>query len=722
MEPFGLNAEGKQQELALDFDSRMFGYLKLDGQDNSDQKKLIIKTIGCIDKALVGMRREGPNKEAIGKRSEVNAKLYCILGHLHLLLSDFAKALSAYQRYYDLDKTSWEDVTFLYGLAIVYFHYNAYKWGLVCTPTRDRVTSSDLEATKAFQQVLYVEPGFLRASEVHIHLGLIFLVNGDCETSLKHFRLALNDSSPCSISKFEVQFHIAHVYVLQDKPQAAKQAYEQLLNLADLPQTLRANTLQQLDKKKATNKLELLEASSKLADVEKATNKLELLEASSKLADVEKATNKLELLEASSKLADVEKATNKLELLEASSKLADVEKATNKLELLEASSKLADVEISRKKTKSLCAHKAAEVESHIVKKFFMSEQYCWLYHTESSLGDGQVRAAHAIQLIQKSLEADPTSGQSWYFLGRCFSAIGKVHDAFVSYRHSIDKSEASADTWCSIGVLYQQQSQPMDALQAYICAVQLEKDHTAAWTDLGILYESCSQLEDALTCYKNAAKDTKDVNPTLTNRIKVLQQQVAAIPLQRTPKPSKTLPSIQEAWSLPIPAELTSRQGANTQQQQFQQRQQARVAAVAAAGMAGDYSQMASLYSGAQKPPPPPYTQTGAPPPYLAAGAQSSQHPGTGAAGTSPGPYPSAQTFPPTGGAVEQQTSPARKRRRNNSKKGQTEPPPKQPFFPHTATDADVEISTGKSATLVTTHISGRYLDRLKIKASYYIY
>ncbi len=28
---------------------------------------------------------------------------------------------------------------------------------------------------------------------------------------------------------------------------------------------------------------------------------------------------------------------------------------------------------------------------------------------------------------------------------------GKVHDAFTSYRHAIDKSEANADTWCSIG-------------------------------------------------------------------------------------------------------------------------------------------------------------------------------------------------------------------------------------------------------------------------------
>ena len=36
------------------------------------------------------------------------------------------------------------------------------------------------------------------------------------------------------------------VSVLQERPQTAKQAYEQLLSVTDLPQTLRANTLQQL--------------------------------------------------------------------------------------------------------------------------------------------------------------------------------------------------------------------------------------------------------------------------------------------------------------------------------------------------------------------------------------------------------------------------------------------------------------------------------------------
>jgi histone demethylase len=78
-------------------------------------------------------------------------------------------------------------------------------------------------------------------------------------------------------------------------------------------------------------------------------------------------------------------------------------------------------------------------------------QLGWMYHAVPNLGDPHTREAYTIQSLQKSIEADPTSGQSWYFLGRCFSKIGKVHDAFVSYRHSIDKSEASADTWCSIG-------------------------------------------------------------------------------------------------------------------------------------------------------------------------------------------------------------------------------------------------------------------------------
>uniref|UniRef100_A0A672NSW3 [histone H3]-trimethyl-L-lysine(27) demethylase n=1 Tax=Sinocyclocheilus grahami TaxID=75366 RepID=A0A672NSW3_SINGR len=342
---------------------------------------------------------------------KVDPEFFCQLGHFNLLLEEYPKALSAYQRYYSLQSDYWKNAAFLYGLGMLYFHYNAFQW-----------------AIKAFQEVLYIDPGFSRAKEIHLRLGLMFKVNTDYESSLKHFQLALIDSNHCTLSKAESKYR------------AAKEAYESLLQTEDLPAQVKAATLQQLG---------------------------------------------------------------------------------------------------------------------------------WMHHTVEQLGDKANKDSYAIQCLQKSLEADPNSGQSWYFLGRCYSSIGKVQDAFISYRQSIDKSEASADTWCSIGVLYQQQNQPMDALQAYICAVQLDHSHAAAWMDLGTLYESCNQPQDAIKCYVNATRSKACSNtPALAARIRYLQAQFCNLQHNSLQSKSKMLPGIEEAWSLPIPAELTSRQGVQSTGQQ----------------------------------------------------------------------------------------------------------------------------------------------------------
>lgn len=77
----------------------------------------------------------------------------------------------------------------------------------------------------------------------------------------------------------------------------------------------------------------------------------------------------------------------------------------------------------------------------------------WLYHCHDILGDKNQRIASAIHCLQKAIEADPYSGQTLYLLGRCYASIGKVHDAFIAYRNSVEKSEGNADTWCSIGYI-----------------------------------------------------------------------------------------------------------------------------------------------------------------------------------------------------------------------------------------------------------------------------
>uniref|UniRef100_A0A8C2L2S3 [histone H3]-trimethyl-L-lysine(27) demethylase n=1 Tax=Cyprinus carpio TaxID=7962 RepID=A0A8C2L2S3_CYPCA len=358
-----------------------------------------------IYEGLIGMRAVRCYEALILKaEGKVDPEFFCQLGHFNLLLEEYPKALSAYQRYYSLQSDYWKNAAFLYGLGMVYFHYSAFQW-----------------AIKAFQEVLYIDPGFSRAKEIHLRLGLMFKVNTDYESSLK----VRPEDSACSLTK---------------RYRAAKEAYESLLQTEDLPAQVKAATFQQLG---------------------------------------------------------------------------------------------------------------------------------WMHHTVEQLGDKANKDSYAIQCLQKSLEADPNSGQSWYFLGRCYSSIGKVQDAFISYRQSIDKSEASADTWCSIGVLYQQQNQPMDALQAYICAVQLDHSHAAAWMDLGTLYESCNQPQDAIKCYINATRSKACSNtPALAARIKYLQAQFCNLQHNSLQSKSKMLPSIEEAWSLPIPAELTSRQGVQSTGQQ----------------------------------------------------------------------------------------------------------------------------------------------------------
>ncbi|XP_017720039.1 PREDICTED: lysine-specific demethylase 6A-like, partial [Rhinopithecus bieti] len=214
---------------------------------------------------------------------------------LSYFVIEVEKALSAYQRYYSLQSDYWKNAAFLYGLGLVYFHYNAFQW-----------------AIKAFQEVLYVDPSFCRAKEIHLRLGLMFKVNTDYESSLKHFQLALVDCNPCTLSNAEIQFHIAHLYETQRKYHSAKEAYEQLLQMENLSAQVKATVLQQLG---------------------------------------------------------------------------------------------------------------------------------WMHHTVDLLGDKATKESYAIQYLQKSLEADPNSGQSWYFLGRSVLKMDFACNLALVYRSKINTSD-----------------------------------------------------------------------------------------------------------------------------------------------------------------------------------------------------------------------------------------------------------------------------------------
>ncbi|XP_027625444.1 histone demethylase UTY-like, partial [Tupaia chinensis] len=180
-----LSLTAEEREALGGLDSSLFGFMSLH-ENGARTKTLLGKAVRWYESLI--LKAEG----------KVEPDFFCQLGHFILLLEDYAKALSAYQRYYSLQADCWKNAAFLYGLGLVYFYYNAFHW-----------------ATKAFQDVLYIDPSFCRAKEVHLRLGLMFKVNTDYESSLKHFQLALIDCNPCTLSTAEIQFHIAHVYETQ---------------------------------------------------------------------------------------------------------------------------------------------------------------------------------------------------------------------------------------------------------------------------------------------------------------------------------------------------------------------------------------------------------------------------------------------------------------------------------------------------------------------------
>lgn len=318
--------------------------------------------------------------------------------------------------------------------------------------------------------VLYIDPAFACANEVHLRLALIYKARREFLLSRKRFQLVLNDSAVCSLSRQQIDFHIAHLHEVCDRISSARDRYEALLS----PQPASTQP-----------------SPSPSSPPSPTSDPLPLRE-------------------------------------------------------------------------------------HVCR------QLSWLLHR-------QRHQLSAIQLLQRALESAPRSPQTLYLLGRCYSSLGKVHEAFQAYKQSVVFSEASADTWCSIGVLYQQHSQCMDALQAYVSAVQLNKHHSAAWSNLAVLFESSSQPRDALACYTNSLGQSPDnsspsaatpsppghltspASPTgdslstepeqwIQQRVRLLKQQLSTSPFNTSAalynRPSR-LPSIEEAWNKNTTTEMT---------------------------------------------------------------------------------------------------------------------------------------------------------------------
>ena len=97
-------------QVLSELDSTQFGFVRLNEEANARKKSLVLKAIKYLERFIVRSRERQrraaaePNNNGKNRPNEVNPSLYCKLGHLHLLLENFSKALSAYQTFFKLKK------------------------------------------------------------------------------------------------------------------------------------------------------------------------------------------------------------------------------------------------------------------------------------------------------------------------------------------------------------------------------------------------------------------------------------------------------------------------------------------------------------------------------------------------------------------------------------------------------------------------------------------
>eukprot|EP00117_Sycon_ciliatum_P039949 scpid77239/ scgid29435/ Lysine-specific demethylase 6A; Histone demethylase UTX; Ubiquitously-transcribed TPR protein on the X chromosome; Ubiquitously-transcribed X chromosome tetratricopeptide repeat protein len=229
------NLTAEQLKFVSTVDSLSAGGLKLD----DDFKKSSTAQLGADVLSYRGVLLEGLShyEQLIPNADGRSAKIFLRLGHLNLLLRDYPRALSAYQRHLhqckDPDQTkpgAEPSAPFLYGLGLVYFHFHSLDWAY-------RVFASLLEKHKQFS---------LR-KDVIIRLGYILKMGGDLLKSRRYLLDALQNPSKSNITRSELLFHLAHLDELGGDLSQAHSQYLSLVQSTDnVPNNVRAGALRQL--------------------------------------------------------------------------------------------------------------------------------------------------------------------------------------------------------------------------------------------------------------------------------------------------------------------------------------------------------------------------------------------------------------------------------------------------------------------------------------------
>ncbi|XP_029162527.1 histone demethylase UTY-like [Nylanderia fulva] len=122
-----INLTPQELQTLSELDSRQFGFLKLNSPEQAKKKAVVVRAIKYLERMLVQAQAEKQRRKADSTKASpddskenededkgisIDPKTYCKLGHFHLLLEDYTKAMSAYQKFYSLKGDYWRTLRF----------------------------------------------------------------------------------------------------------------------------------------------------------------------------------------------------------------------------------------------------------------------------------------------------------------------------------------------------------------------------------------------------------------------------------------------------------------------------------------------------------------------------------------------------------------------------------------------------------------------------------
>lgn len=183
-----INLTPQELQILSELDSRQFGFLKLNSPEQTKKKALVVRAIKYLERMLVQAQAENQRRKADStkmnpdelkdddedKGISIDPKTYCKLGHFHLLLEDYSKAMSAYQKFYSLKGDYWKDASFLYGQGLVYYHFNAFQW----------LTRCNVWHRAAIAIIKRIEPWFVDNRKLQRENGLVHATNQSIDSKM----------------------------------------------------------------------------------------------------------------------------------------------------------------------------------------------------------------------------------------------------------------------------------------------------------------------------------------------------------------------------------------------------------------------------------------------------------------------------------------------------------------------------------------------------------